>query len=181
MHWLVDLAVVLCIASLAYWGLSEGLVAQALRLACLVLAILCTSWASPPLAGLIDRELHSAWSYPLAYLMVLLGVSVSAWVLTALIRGGVDATPLKLPNRLAGCVVGLAAGWLLATAALLASLHAQRPAIRTAVKASFSGAALLDSVAACKRCLSAEDRRVLAERVEAVGVKAREITRGRKR
>ncbi len=180
MPWLVDLAVVFCIASLAYWGLSEGLVAQALKLACLVLAILCTSWASPPLAALIDRQLHSAWSYPLAYLMVLLGVSLAAWVLTTLVRGGVDATPLKLPDRLAGCLVGLAAGWLLATAALLAALHAERPAIRTAVKDSFSGAALLDSVAACKRCLSAEDRRVLSERVEAAGVRARRITQGRK-
>lgn len=181
MPWVVDGLVILCIASLAYWGLSEGLVSQALKLGCLVLAILCTSWASPPLAALIDRELHSAWSYPLAYLMVLLGVSVAAWVLTSLIRGGVDATPLKLPDRLAGCLVGLAAGWLLATAALLATLHAQRPALRNAVKGSFSGTALLDSVAACKRCLSTEDRRLLSEHVEAVGIRAREITRGRKR
>jgi uncharacterized membrane protein required for colicin V production len=119
MPWLVDAAVILCIASLATWGLSEGLVAQVLKLACLVLAILCTSWASPPLAALIDREIHSAWSYPLAYLMILLGVSVAAWVLTALIRGGVDATPLKLPDRLAV----LAPGKLLPTPVALELLR----------------------------------------------------------
>lgn len=179
MHWLVDALVVLCIASLAYWGLSEGLIAQAIKLVCLVLAILCTSWASPPLAALIDREIHSAWSYPLAYLIILVGVSVAAGVLAALVRGGVDATPLKLPDRLAGCLVGLAVGWLLAAAALLAALHAEWPAIHAAVRDSFSGSVLLDSVAAGRRCLSAEDRRVLSERMERLGRKARTLTKGR--
>lgn len=177
MSLLVDALVVLCIAALGYWGFQEGLAAQLARIACVVLGILATSWASPPLAERIDRELHSAWSYPLAYGMILIGISLAAWLLSRMIRGAVDASALKVPDRVAGAAAGIAAGWLLATGLTMAALHARTPSVRSAVRQSAAGPALVEGLSRVRALLSERDRETLGRRIESAGERARDLTR----
>lgn len=164
MPWLIDAVTLLFLAAFAAWGFQEGLVAQLMKLAAVVVAILGASAGAPALsAWLVGRIGYPALAYPLSYGILLVGLCVLGWILANAVRGRVEATSLKWPDRLSGGLLGVLRGGLLASAVLLALLHGGSHTLRKGVETSHAGPVLLDVLARGQACLSDRDRELLAE------------------
>lgn len=107
-------------------GVVRGLVFEVISLAGWVAAFLCAQWFASPVADWLPiGEAGAVWRYPLAFVLVFIGVAFGVGLLAALVRKMVTAVGLRPVDRLLGAAFGLLRGAVaLLVAAVIAHLLA---------------------------------------------------------
>jgi membrane protein required for colicin V production len=92
-------------------GVMRGLVFELMSLAGWIAAFLCAQWFAAPVAEWLPiGDAGAVWRYPLAFVLVFIGVAFGVGLVAALTRKMIAAVGLRPVDRMLGAVFGLARG-----------------------------------------------------------------------